>query len=90
MAGDRRDAEGLLAELEVGRRVPDGDLPGAIRQLRLLQTQLAADTEGSGRQQLRDVDRLDPPWPRLDVGEHLPQALLPGVDVDGVLELHGY
>jgi hypothetical protein len=27
--------------------------------------------------------------PRFEVVEHLPHALLPGVDVDGLLKVHG-
>ena len=88
MAGDVGDAAGLLAELEVGRRIPDGDLPRALWQLRLLETHAAAFTHRSGCEQLDDVDRLDTLRPRFEIAEHLPHALLAGVDVDGLLKVH--
>jgi hypothetical protein len=34
-------------------------------------------------------NRLDTLRPRFEVAEHLPHALLPGVDVDRLLKLHG-
>jgi len=67
MSRDVGDAAGLLTKLEVGRRVPDGDIPCALWQLRLLETDAATDGYRSGREQLDDVDRFDTEWPRFEV-----------------------
>ncbi len=63
MTRDAGDAAGLLAPLEVGGRIPDGDVPCSLWQLRLFEAYAAALGHRSGREQLDDVDRFDPPRP---------------------------
>ena len=88
MARHAGDAGSLLRPFEGRRRIPDGDVPGALAELRLLEAHAAALGHRFGRQQLDGVDRLDALRPRLEVGEHVPDALLRGVDLDRLLEVH--
>ena len=88
MARDVGDAAGLLAPLEVGVRILDGDVPCSLWQLRLFEAYAAAFGYRSGREQLDDVDRFDPPRPCFEVAEHFPNALLRGVDIDRFLKAH--
>src|SRR5688500_3962810 len=78
----------LLRPFEEGGRVPGGDVPRTLAQLRLLEADAAAVGDRCRRQQLDRVDRLDALRPGLDVAEHVPDALLRCVDLDGLLEAH--
>src|SRR5690606_37904323 len=89
VARDNGHPAGPLPVLEVRRRVPDGDLPDARWQLRLLEAHPGAGAHRRGREQLDKIDGLDSLRPRLEIAEHVPHALLRRVNVDGLRKPHG-